>query len=166
MVSASFHGSPPSKGGSFWAWRVCEVPVKRWLCVLRSRAHCGQNSSVTPTELGLCSTADGRESGGRKHRSSMFGCWLGATHHLGAQGTGSQRGEVNRPVCAYLHQQTQAQLQRCCKGTSQYMYKEFKKTRAILLRFRVSTCDLSRIIIITFTIQSPHIKTFPYFRTI
>ena len=86
MVIASFHGSPLSKRGSLWAWCVCKVPVKRWLCVLRSGAHREQNSSVTPAELGLCSTADARESVGRTHRSSMFGSWLGAMHQLGAQG--------------------------------------------------------------------------------
>lgn len=81
-------------------------PVKRWLCILRSRAHRGQNSSVTLTELGLCSTTDGGESvwGGQwKHRSGMFGSWLNATYQLGAQGTGSPWRKKQACVHIYIN---------------------------------------------------------------
>lgn len=36
-------------------------------------AHGGQNSSVTPTELGLCGTAEGRESGGINTETAYLG---------------------------------------------------------------------------------------------
>lgn len=43
-------------------WSRCEK-MKRRLCVPRSQAQRGQNSSVTLVGLGLCSTVDGTESG-------------------------------------------------------------------------------------------------------
>lgn len=113
VVSASFHGSPLSKGGSLWAWCVCEVPVKRWLCVLRSWAHREQNSSVTPAELGLCNTADEREKWGEKTQKQHV--WVLAQRHASVRSSGDwvtvgfPRGEVNRPVYTHLHQQTRVQ---------------------------------------------------------
>lgn len=103
VVGASFHGLLLSKRGSFWIWCVCKVPVKRRLCVLRSRAHRGQNSSVTSTEMGQCSTTDGS--------------WLSAMHQLGAQGTGSELRKKQANVYTFtstnIHTITHAQVVIC-----------------------------------------------------
>lgn len=128
--------------------------MKRWLCVLRSRAHRGQNSSVTPTELGSCSTTDGRESGGRKHRSSMFGSWLSATHQLGSKGTGSewrtrQVIRLNEQTHIPLQRYTHAQVNICTspnskkkKSCAQYEFTFMLYEGLVLIKLKKLTACL------------------------
>lgn len=97
---------PLSKGGYFGAWCICEVPVKRWLCVLKSQAQRGQNSSVTPAELELCSTADGREV---RRENTEAACEGPGTWPVRSSGTESHSGgsqEESNQATIYIFTQS------------------------------------------------------------
>lgn len=151
----------PSVKGRFSLGLACLwSPVKRWLCVLRSRAHCGQNSSVTPTELGLCSTADGRESGGGKHRSSMFGCL--ARRHASLRGSGdwvTAGGSKQASVCTFYTSKHRINCRDTVKARANIYTNNLKNTCMWYCSSHdlVAMCNLR--IIITFAIQKSHIKT-------
>lgn len=120
--------------GSFWAWCVCEGPVKRWLCVLRSRVHREQNSSATPAELGLCSTADGRGNffgRGDTHTQKQH-VWVLAQRHASVRSSGdwvtvgvSQGGSKQAGVYTFTPANTHsaAKIQDTETDSSRHLYK-------------------------------------------
>lgn len=76
---------------------VCDAPMKRWLCVLRSLAHRGQSSCVTLAQLELSSRAEvGESKGGRTHVRVLDLC----QSSVGSSGWTGSEWRINW-VCVY-----------------------------------------------------------------